>query len=83
MGLGRQYLLQRRLDSAESISGELFRGALRLAANRGLVEPGGDELRVRREAFAAEVRDVVRRIHVIRALALSGEAPARETPWAV
>jgi glycerol-3-phosphate O-acyltransferase len=74
LGVGRQYLLQRRLDSPESISAELFRGALSLAANRGLVEPGGDDLRERREAFAAEVRDVGRRIRLVRALALGSEA---------
>src|SRR5213078_2703550 len=76
LGVGRQYLLQRRLDNAESISGELFRGALRLAANRGLLDPGGDELRARREAFAAEVRDVLRRIRAIRALAQEAAWPA-------
>jgi glycerol-3-phosphate O-acyltransferase len=79
-GVGRQHLMQRRLDSPESISSELFRGALRLAANRDLVDAGRDELRVQREAFAAEVRDVVRRIRVIRALATSGGEKA-ETPW--
>jgi glycerol-3-phosphate O-acyltransferase len=80
LGVGRQYLLQRRLESPESISGELFRGALSLAANRGLVEPGDEDLRDRRRAFAAEVRDVGRRIRVIRALAL-GNMRAPETPW--
>jgi glycerol-3-phosphate O-acyltransferase len=82
VGVGRQHLMQRRLDTPESISRELFRGALRLAANRDLVDPGRDELRVRREAFAAEVRDVVRRIRVIRAVALSGGDRERaETMW--
>ena len=69
VGVGRQYVLQLRLDSPESVSRELFRGALRLAANRDLVEPGGEDLRRAREAFAAEIEDVVRRVAVIRALA--------------
>ena len=79
VGVGRQYVMQRRLDSPESVSRELFRGALRLAANRNLVEPGGDDLREARRAFAAEIEDVVRRIDVIRALA-RGEDQGRS--WA-
>ena len=38
MGLGKQYLLQRRIRSAESVSKVLFETALRLARNRGLLE---------------------------------------------
>lgn len=68
IGFGHQYALQRRLDSPESVSRELFQGALQLAANRGLIEPGADQ-RVGREKFADEIRDVVRRIRVIRAFA--------------
>jgi glycerol-3-phosphate O-acyltransferase len=63
--------MQRRLDSPESVSRELFRGALRLADNRDLLGPGGDELRAAREAFAAEIDDVVRRVAVLRDLAWS------------
>jgi glycerol-3-phosphate O-acyltransferase len=76
VGVGRQYVMQRRLDSPESVSRELFRGALRLADNRDLLGPGGDELRAAREAFAAEIDDVVRRVAVLRDLAWS-EAPER------
>ena len=36
-------LLQHRLDRADSVSRELYATALRLADNRGLVDPGGDE----------------------------------------
>lgn len=80
-GLAQQYRMQRRLYSPESISRELFRGALRLAANRDLVDPGRDELQDRRRAFAAEVRDVVRRIGVIRALALEESRDPGRSPW--
>jgi glycerol-3-phosphate O-acyltransferase len=79
VGVGRQYVMQLRLDSPESVSRELFRGALRLAANRDLVEPGGDDLRRAREAFASEMEDVVRRVAVIRALARSED---RRPSWA-
>jgi glycerol-3-phosphate O-acyltransferase len=70
IGLGRQYRLQRRLHSPESISKELFGAALRLAANRDLVEPGQAELGERRLAFAAEIGAEVKRIGTVRDLAL-------------
>jgi glycerol-3-phosphate O-acyltransferase len=76
VGVGRQYVMQRRLDSPESVSRELFRGALRLADNRDLLGPGGDELRAAREAFAAEIDEVVRRVGVLRELS-RGEARER------
>jgi glycerol-3-phosphate O-acyltransferase len=79
VGVGRQYVMQRRLDSPESVSRELFRGALRLADNRDLVAAGGDELRAAREAFAAELDDVARRVAAIRGISRS-EPGGR--PWA-
>jgi glycerol-3-phosphate O-acyltransferase len=79
VGIGRQLVLQRRLDSPESVSRELFKGALELASNRGLLEPGGQDVRARREDLAREVRDAVRRVRVVRALA-RGEQ--QEQPWA-
>lgn len=72
IGLARQYRLQRRLWSPESISKELFTAALRLAANRDLIDSDPDELRERRQAFADEIRGEVRRIATVRDLALSG-----------
>ncbi len=42
LGLGRQYVAQRRLRSSESVSVLLFQTALQLARNRGLFEPGED-----------------------------------------
>jgi glycerol-3-phosphate O-acyltransferase len=62
LGVGRQMLLQGRIHGPESVSRELFAGALRLAANRDLVDPGRDHLSVRREQFAAQLRDVAARI---------------------
>jgi glycerol-3-phosphate O-acyltransferase len=67
-GAAQQYRLQRRLHSAESISRETFKTALRLAANRGLLEPGGDDLAERRRAFAEELRAEVRRVGALRGL---------------
>jgi glycerol-3-phosphate O-acyltransferase len=71
LALGRQYELQKRIKSPESVSKVLFQTALRLARNRGLLDPGAEDLGARRQAFAREVRDTVRRIEAVEALAAS------------
>jgi glycerol-3-phosphate O-acyltransferase len=70
IGRGRQYRLQQRIHSPESVSKELFATALQLAASRRLVEPGGEGLAEQRQAFAAEIDEVVRRIGQVERLAL-------------
>jgi glycerol-3-phosphate O-acyltransferase len=60
----RMYRIEQRLVSGESASQVLFKAALALAANRGLVEDTAG-VAGRRSAFAAEVRTA-------RALAASG-----------
>jgi len=67
--LGRQYERQKRIHAADSISKVLFQTALRLAANRGLLATGGEEIAVARRRFAEELRDAVRRADVVVALA--------------
>jgi len=75
IGVGRQYRLQQRLHSGESISKEIFRNALSLAAGRGLLaDPGPDpdaaaEIARLRDAFAAELREVVDHLDSLRRLA--------------
>jgi glycerol-3-phosphate O-acyltransferase len=77
LGVGRQYRLQQRIHSPESISKELFKNALSLAAGRGLLaDPGPDpeeaaHLARQREAFAAELREVVDRVDSLRRLAIA------------
>jgi glycerol-3-phosphate O-acyltransferase len=68
---GKQYRLQRRIRNTESISKVLFETAVRLARNRNLLAGGGADLAARRGAFALEIRDVVRRVDAIGALAAS------------
>ncbi len=70
---GKQYQLQRRIRSAESVSKVLFENALRLARNRNLLGAGA-ELAARRRAFAAEIHDAARRIDTIDTLAASRRA---------
>jgi len=69
--VARQYHLQQRIHSPESISEELFGTALKLAGNRGLLDPDGADLPRRRAAFAAEIREVLARIERISDLALT------------
>jgi glycerol-3-phosphate O-acyltransferase len=75
IGVARQYRLQHRLNSAESISKELFSNALKLAANRGLLDPSGEHVAERRQAFADEVRAEVARVISVRDLALQELGP--------
>lgn len=67
--VGRQWALQRRLASEESVSLELFRNALRLARHRDLVESTEPDLPERRRAFAEELRLTARRVAAIAELA--------------
>jgi glycerol-3-phosphate O-acyltransferase len=69
LGLGQQYVAQRRLRSAESVSVLLFQTGLQLARNRGLFEPTAG-LAARRAAFLAELRHLVRRLDQIEDLAI-------------
>jgi glycerol-3-phosphate O-acyltransferase len=68
LALGKQYLLQGRVAREESVSQALFATALKLARHRGLVESAAPDLTDRRRAFAAELRDGIRRVDAIEAL---------------
>jgi glycerol-3-phosphate O-acyltransferase len=74
LALGKQYLLQRRIVSVESVSKALFANAVSLARNRGLLAAGAPDLAGRRQAFAAEVRAAIRRVDVIDALVAARHA---------
>jgi len=67
LGIGRQYVLQRRVHSSESVSSLLFRTGVNLAGGRGLLS--GQDLRERRVAFSWELRDVMRRVERVQRLA--------------
>jgi glycerol-3-phosphate O-acyltransferase len=74
IAVGQQQLVRGRIAAAESISGELFGGALRLASNRGLKDQES------RRAFADEVADVDRRLGVIQRMA-NRLIPGQEAAW--
>ena len=73
LALGKQYRLQQKITKAEAVSQILFKSALGLAANRQLLEPH-DGIEAERSAFAAEIRDVVRRIDSIETLSAGQKA---------
>ena len=72
--VGKQWVLQRRLASEESVSLELFKPALRLARHRGLLDSTTPELSKLRTEFADEITSTARRINEIAALARSAGA---------
>ena len=78
LALGKQYTLQRRIRSAESVSKSYFETALRLADNYKLLGSDGEELAERRRAFATELASAVRRIDAIDALAAARRAGVAE-----
>ena len=59
LGYGQQQVLQGKLHSAESVTLELFRNALKLADNKGLLEGTGREIHERRKAFADNLRGII------------------------
>jgi len=61
-------VMQRRLQSPECISKELFGNAILLASNRNLLKPGDDKLAARRAAFAQELTALVAAVGAIDAL---------------
>jgi glycerol-3-phosphate O-acyltransferase len=73
LSLGRQYVLQKRVHSEESVSKVLFDTALKLAANRNLLTVS-EGLVDRRRAFAEQLKDVVRRLDAVESLAASRRA---------
>jgi glycerol-3-phosphate O-acyltransferase len=79
IGLARQRGLQQQMHSPESASKDLFKNALALAGNRGLLDPATPDLAAKRAAFAEELAEVVRRVRVVRAMgAAPGAATQRE-----
>jgi len=68
LALGKQYALQGRVARQESVSIALFATALKLARHRGLVDGTDEALHEQRRAFAAELREDIRRVDAIEAL---------------
>jgi glycerol-3-phosphate O-acyltransferase len=76
--VGHQWALQRIIASEESVSGEMFRTAMRLARHRGLLETENQDVVERRRHFAAEVDEF--RARIGRAAMWRDESPIHPTP---
>ncbi|MFV0278346.1 MAG: hypothetical protein ACK5HY_14350, partial [Parahaliea sp.] len=76
--LGRQAYMQRRISSESSIGKLLFKNGYQLLRSRHLTEAGGAELAEQRNALFRELRQIQRRLEVIRAQALANSASAEE-----
>ena len=68
VNVGKQYLMQRRLQNPECVSKELFGNAMQLAANRNLLKPGSEGLAKRRTDFADELAALVTAVGAIDTL---------------
>jgi glycerol-3-phosphate O-acyltransferase len=68
LGLGRHLLLRGRIASPDSVSRELYSGAVKLAANRDLCGHGGEELSARRRAWLSELQELTDRLARIAVL---------------
>ncbi|WP_250282354.1 MULTISPECIES: lysophospholipid acyltransferase [unclassified Frankia] len=79
LDLGRQWAMQRRVASEESVSAEMFRTALKMARHRGLLEPGASphELVTRRRALAVQLDRV---LHDVQEIAVLGATSAVVPP---
>jgi glycerol-3-phosphate O-acyltransferase len=81
--VGRQWVLERRLGSEESLSTEMFRTALKLARHRGLFIADDPLVLDRRAAFLREIDEVRRDVAVIGEMARRRDGIAEELPAVV
>ncbi|MEZ5502706.1 MAG: glycerol-3-phosphate 1-O-acyltransferase [Halioglobus sp.] len=75
---GRQAYLQRRISSEASIGKLLFRNGFKMLQSRRLVDAGGPEVAEKRLEQARQLRDLLRRLDLIRAIGVAsrgGQAP--------
>ena len=77
---GKQYLRQRRLRSAEAVSKTLLQNGVKLAGNLDLLNSDSNSVDERRQRFANELHDTIRRLDAIHALASIRRASALRLP---
>ncbi|PLW83690.1 glycerol-3-phosphate acyltransferase [Kineobactrum sediminis] len=77
--LGRQLYLQRRISSESSIGKLLFSNGFQMLEHRQLTSGDGPELSRKRQALARQLRDIKRRLEVIRAIGLTGRDRFKES----
>lgn len=75
---GRQLYLQRRISSESSIGKQLFKNGFRMLQSRQLTEGGSADIAERRLALSRELRELLRRLDLIRALGVANRAALQE-----
>jgi glycerol-3-phosphate O-acyltransferase len=75
---GHQAYLQRRISSPASIGKLVFKNGFKLAQHRKLTDGGNADIASGRKALAAEIRDVLRRLELIRALGVANRGTIGE-----
>jgi glycerol-3-phosphate O-acyltransferase len=76
--LGHQAYLQRRISSDASIGKLLFKNGYQLMQSRQLTAGGDDGVADGRRAQARELRELLRRLEVLRAIALANRATVED-----
>lgn len=77
LNYGRQAYLQRRIGSEASIGKLLFKNAFKTLESRGLTESGDESLTAQRQGLAKELREQLRRLELISAIASSSRASSQ------
>ncbi|TXS94067.1 glycerol-3-phosphate 1-O-acyltransferase [Parahaliea maris] len=72
--LGRQAYMQRRISSESSIGKLLFKNGHKLLKSRQLTLEGDEKVMERRKALARELREILRRLEVVRAISMANRA---------
>lgn len=73
--LGRQWSLQRRIASKESISVDMFSTAMQMARHRGLVATGGQDVQAQRTELVTQLSKLQSTIDAIAAIHISHDDP--------
>ena len=71
---GRQAYLQRRISSEASIGKLLFSNGYKMLQSRRLTDAGGPILAEQRLAQARQLRDLLRRLDLIRAIGVASRS---------
>jgi len=76
--LGRQAYLQRRISSESSIGKLLFKNGFKMLQSRNLADCSDSKVAEKRMELARELRDLLRRIDLIRAIGVTNRGTLQE-----
>ena len=75
---GRQAYLQRRISSESSIGKQLFKNGFKMLQSRELTQGGEPSIAAKRMDLAHEIRDLLRRLDLIRAIGVASRSNQQE-----